>query len=33
MRILQLMNWGIPEDKAYWESKGWLGTKRPWKID
>lgn len=31
MRMVQSKNWGIPQDKVYWEEKGWLGKKRPWK--
>lgn len=31
MRYMQRMNWGVPQDKAYWEQRGWLGAARPWK--
>lgn len=30
MRMMQKNGWN-PADKAYWEKKGWLGKKRPWK--
>jgi Multimeric flavodoxin WrbA len=32
MRSMQIKGWGAcPQDKAYWEEKGWLGKMRPWK--
>lgn len=30
MRKIQQNGWN-PKDKSYWEAKGWLGKKRPWK--
>lgn len=30
MRMMQKNGWN-PADKVYWEKKGWLGKKRPWK--
>ena len=31
MRKMQTMGWGSsPEEKAYWEEKGWLLNVRPW---
>ena len=30
--VLQKKNWGAsPAEKEYWESKGWLSGKKPWK--
>lgn len=32
MRKMQAADWGSsPAEKAYWESRGWLGEQRPWK--
>lgn len=32
MRMMQAKGWGAsPEEKAYWQEKGWLGKSRPWK--
>lgn len=32
MRMMQKKGWGSsPEEKEYWETKGWLKKKRPWK--
>ena len=32
MRKMQAMGWGSsPEEKEYWEEKGWLESARPWK--
>lgn len=32
MRMMQNKNWGSsPEEKEYWNEKGWLDKKRPWK--
>ena len=32
MRMMQKSGWGSsPVEKEYWEKKGWLGKKRPWK--
>ena len=31
MRKMQAAGWGAsPEEKAYWQQKGWLGSARPW---
>ena len=32
MRMMQSNGWGSSDyEKIYWEEKGWLGKKRPWK--
>ena len=32
MRKMQAAGWGSsPEEKEYWQQKGWLGSARPWK--
>ena len=32
MRSMQAAGWGSsPEEKEYWQQKGWLGSVRPWK--
>lgn len=32
MRMMQNKNWGSsPEEKEYWQEKGWLNKNRPWK--
>lgn len=31
MRFMQLKDWSVPQDKVYWQQKGWLGKVRPWK--
>ena len=32
MRMMQKNNWGSGEaEKKYWQDKGWLDKKRPWK--